>query len=104
MEERSLLIRRLSTGSVFRIIAAGSFFSMIPLTIFFGILALFGLDTIKWNNAPIHGVSGLLLSPLLGVFMAAFFTAFGGVALAFGLWLYSKFRPLRLRVVEESGT
>ena len=67
MEERSLSIRRLSTGSVFRIIAAGSFFSMIPLTIFFGILALFGLDTIKWNNAPIHGLSGLLLSPLLGV-------------------------------------
>jgi hypothetical protein len=41
------------------------------------------------------------VSPLLGVMMAAFFTAFGGVALAFGLWLYSKFRPLRLRIVEE---
>jgi len=40
--------------------------------------------------------------------MAAFFTAFGGVALAFGLWLYSKFRTLKLRIIEDvassSGT
>jgi hypothetical protein len=103
MEERNISIRRLSTGSVFRIVAAGSFLSLIPLTIFFGVLALFGLDTIRWNNSPVHGVSGFLLSPLIGIFMAAFFTAFGGVALAFGLWIYSKVRPLRLRIVEDSA-
>jgi|ERR1700722_2686338 len=101
MDERTLIIRRLSTGSVFRIVAAGSLLSMVPLAVFFGILAIFGLDTIKWNNQPIHGIAGLLVSPLLGIMMAGFFTAFGGIALAFGLWLYSKFRPLRLRVVEE---
>jgi hypothetical protein len=102
MEERTLLVRRLSTGSVFRIVAAGSFFSLVPLVLFFGILALFGLNTIKWNNKPIYGLSGLLVSPLIGIIMAAFFTAFGGVALAFGLWLYSKFRPLKLQVVEDA--
>jgi hypothetical protein len=101
MDERTLVIRRLSTGTVFRIVAAGSFLSLVPLAIFFGVLAIFGLNTVKWNNQPIHGLAALLVSPLLGVMTAAFFTAFGGVALAFGLWLYSKFRPLRLRIVEE---
>jgi hypothetical protein len=103
MEERSVVIRRLSTGSVFRVVAAGAFFSLIPLALFFGVLALFGLNTVKWNNQPIYGISGLLVSPLIGAMLAAFLTAFGGLALAFGLWLYSKVRPLRLRFIEDSS-
>jgi hypothetical protein len=93
MEERTIVIRRLSTGSVFRLVAAGAFFSLIPLAVCFGILALFGLSTIKWNNQPIYGISGLLVSPLIGTMLAAFLTGFGGLALVFGLWLYSKVRP-----------
>jgi hypothetical protein len=77
MEDRTLIIRRLSTSSVFRIVAAGTFFFFIPLAVLFGVLALFGLNT------------GLL-------------TAMGGFALACGLWLYSKFRPLRLRLIEDA--
>jgi hypothetical protein len=103
MEDRTIVIRRLSTGSVFRVVAAGAFLSLVPLCIFFGVLALFGLNTIRWNNEPIHGIRGLLLSPLVGILMATFFTAFGGTALAFGAWLYSKFRPIKLRVYEDSG-
>jgi|SRR5580704_7644370 hypothetical protein len=102
MEERTLVIRRLSTGSVFRVVAAGAFFSLIPLALLFGVLALFGLDTVRWNNQAMHGISGLLVSPLIGLMLAAFFTAFGGVALAFGLWIYSRVRPLRLRFIEDS--
>ena len=87
MEERTLIIRRLSTGSIFRIVAAGTFLSLVPLAVCFGILAAFGLNTIRWNNQPIYGVSGLLLSPVIGLMLAAMLTAMGGVALAFGLWL-----------------
>jgi hypothetical protein len=101
MQERTILVRRISTGSVFRIVAAGSFLSLVPLTVFFGILSIFGLDTIKWNNHPVHGIAGLLVSPFLGMMMAAFFTAFGGISLTAGLWLYSKFRTLKLRVMAE---
>ena len=93
MEERTLIIRRLSTGSIFRIVAAGTFLSLVPLAVCFGILAAFGLNTIRWNNQPIYGISGLLLSPVIGLMLAAMLTAMGGVALAFGLWLYSKFGP-----------
>jgi hypothetical protein len=102
LEERTIIIRRLSTGCIFRIVAAGTFVSLLPLAVFFGILALFGLNTVRWNNQPIHGVAGLLLSPVIGLMLAATLTAMGGVALAFGLWLFSKFRPLRLRLVEDS--
>jgi hypothetical protein len=102
--ERTLTIRRLRTGSIFRIVAAGIFLSVVPLFVFFGVLAAFGLNTVKWNNVPILGIKGLLVSPLMGIFAAALFTAFAGVGMGFGLWFYSKFRPLTLRVVEDEIT
>ncbi|MGD0494320.1 MAG: hypothetical protein ABSC32_22600 [Steroidobacteraceae bacterium] len=102
MEDRTLIIRRLSTSSVFRIVAAGTFFFFIPLAVLFGVLALFGLNTIRWGNQPIYGISGLLLSPVIGLVLAGLLTAMGGFALACGLWLYSKFRPLRLRLIEDA--
>ncbi|HEY2676202.1 MAG TPA: hypothetical protein VGI65_04480 [Steroidobacteraceae bacterium] len=103
MEERTLVIRRLSTGSIFRLVAAGAFLSIVPLCVFFGVLALFGMNKIRWNNEPIYGIRGLLLSPLFGILMAAIFTGIGGAALALGSWLYSKFRPLKLRVYEDGS-
>jgi hypothetical protein len=101
IEERTVLIRRFRTGSVFRLVAAGCFFSLVPFTLLMGVLSLFGLRTINWNNAPVLGMKGFLFSPLLGVFIAAIFTAFGGVGMAFGLWIYSKIRPLKLQILEE---
>ena len=73
LEERTWVIRRFSTGSVFRVVAAGAFFSLIPLALFFGVLAMFGLNTVKWNNQPIYGFSGLLVSPFIGVMLFAAF-------------------------------
>jgi len=68
-----------------------------------GIFALFGFHTVTWNHQPITGVAGLLASPLIGAFVATVFTALFGVCLTFGLWLYSKMRPLTLQVVEDSA-
>jgi len=99
--ERTLSIRRFRTGSIFRIVAAGCFFCLVPLCILMGILALFGLDTLSWNNQPIHGWRGFFAAPFIGLFVAAVFTAFGGVGLSVGLWLYSKFRPLSLRALVD---
>ena len=99
--ERTLAIRRLRTGSIFQLVAAGLFCSVVPLFVFFGVLATFGLNTVKWNNVPIYGIKGLLVSPLMGILAAALFTAFAGLGMGFGLWLYSKFRPLTLRVLED---
>jgi hypothetical protein len=100
--DRTIIVRRLRTGSVFRILAAGIFFSIVPLFVFFGILAAFGFNTLRWNNVPVFGIRGLLLSPVMGLAAAAIFTVFAGVGVSFGLWLYSKFRPLTLRILEET--
>jgi hypothetical protein len=69
---------------------------MIPLGVLFGVLALFGFNTVSWNGQPLHGFGGLIGGPLMGAFMALSFTAILGSAAALGLWLYSRFRPISL--------
>jgi hypothetical protein len=102
-DDREMTIRRLRTGSVFRIVAAGTFFSLVPLCVLMGVLSLFGMSTVQWNNQPVVGVKGLLLSPLIGLIMAATFTAIGGAGLSLGLWLYSKVKPFRIQMLVDGA-
>jgi hypothetical protein len=102
-KEQTVSVRRFRTGSVFRIAAAGIFFSIVPFFILMGVLALFGISSVKWNGAPVYGINGLLASPLMGLFAAALFTGFGGVGMAFGLWLYSKLKPLSLTFLVDAA-
>jgi hypothetical protein len=90
--------RRLSVGSVYKLWLIGLSVSMVPLGILCGILALFGFNTVTWNQQPLHGIAGLAGGLLIGIGIALLFTAFLGSAAAFGLWLYSRFRPLTLLV------
>src|SRR3982750_4368038 len=103
-EDHSIEIRRIRTGSVFRIVAAGTFFSITPFFILMGVLAAFGMDSLKWNNQPIVGLKAILAGPFMGLFAAALFTALIGLMLSLGLWLYSKFRPLSIRVLLEGAS
>jgi hypothetical protein len=100
-QERTISARRLRTGTIFRLAAAGLFFSIIPFFVLMGILALFGLNSVKWNNVPIYGVKALLVSPLMGVFAAALLTAIVGVGMSFGLWVYSRLYRMELRVLVD---
>lgn len=101
---RSMTIRRIKTGSIFRLLAASFFCSLIPFSILMGILGFFGFDTLSWNNQPLHGVTALVASPFIGVFIAAIFTGFIGLLIAFGLWIFSKFRPIKIEVLVEDGS
>jgi hypothetical protein len=102
-ELRSLMVRRIKTGSVFRIVAAASFSSLIPFCILMGIFGFFGFNTLTWNNQPVHGVMAIIASPFIGVFMAILFAGVFGLLSAFGLWLYSKIRPIKIEVLIEDG-
>ena len=53
VSDRELVIQRLRTGSVFRLVAAGTFCSIVPFFTLMGVLALFGMDSLKWNNVPV---------------------------------------------------
>jgi len=99
---RILSIRRLGTGSVFRLAAIGFSCSLIPFALLMGVFALFGFHTVSWNQQPITGVEGLLASPFIGLFLAVLFTIFIGTFLSLGLWIYSKIRPLALQVFEDA--
>lgn len=84
---------------MFRLVAAGAFCSLVPIFVLMGILAAFGMDSLSWNNEPVNGLKAFLLSPVMGALASAIVTALAGSAFAFGLWLYSKFRPLTLRII-----
>ena len=99
--QRAVTIRRLSIGSVFRLVAIGCFGSMVPFAVLMGVFALFGFHTVTWNHQPVIGLSGLSASPFIGVFVAALFTIFMGVFLSVGLWLYSKLRPVTIIIFED---
>ena len=93
---QQLLVWRLSTGTVFKLVGLGLVCSMVPFAFLMGLLAMFGADTLTWNDQPKTGISALLISPFIGVFVAAIFSAIGGCAMSFGLWAYSMFRPVSL--------
>jgi hypothetical protein len=103
-EVTTLALRRIKIGSIFRLVAVGLFFSFVPLCVLLGVFALFGFETVTWNDEPMTGIKGLFMSPIVGAFVASVFTACLGSSLSFGLWLYSRWRPLKVQVIltEES--
>jgi len=89
-------IQRLSAGTVFKLVAVGLACSLLPLCILFGVLAAFGAQTITWNGQHLTGVSGLAMSPVIGLMITGIGTVLLGSACAFGLWLYSLVRPISI--------
>jgi hypothetical protein len=90
---QKITILRLSTSSVFKLIWWGFVCSMIPLALVAGLLAMFGAETLTWNDKPATGISGLILGPLIGLFVAGIFTAVIGAFISAGLWICSFIRP-----------
>lgn len=97
--EQVLVVRKVKAASIYKLLLCGLLVAFIPLGLVLGISGLFGADTVKWNNQPIHGVAALFVGPALSVFMALFFTGFLGTLTTVGLWLLSCFRPISIRVV-----
>jgi hypothetical protein len=95
---KEIIVQRVSTGTLFKLAGLGLTLTLIPFSILMGCLALFGASTVTWNEQPLTGVAGLLASPFIGAFVTGVFTIFLGACMALGLWLYSSFRPLTLRV------
>jgi len=94
-------VKRLSAGSTFKIIAIGLLATLVPFSSIIGLFALFGANTITWNKEQLHGITAFISSPFIGVMIALIFTLFIGSFVAFGLWIYSKWRPLTLLVKRD---
>jgi hypothetical protein len=99
---QKILVKRLRTGSIYKLAAIGTAAGGIPVCMIFGLLASADLMTLNWNGQPVSGPKALLVGPLMGVLFALVGTALFGSAVALGLWLFSKFRPLELEYEETS--
>jgi len=64
-----LKLERLYVGSIYQLVFVGLSCSLFPAGVAFGLLAMFGFNTVSWNGQPVHGLAGLLLGPALGVIM-----------------------------------
>jgi hypothetical protein len=97
---KTITIRKLSTGTIFKLIAIGNLCSIIPFSLLMGILAFFGAETVTWNDKQLVGLEGLIASPFIGLFISFIFTAFFGILVSFGLWVFSKFRTIQIDIKE----
>lgn len=96
-----LTVRRLSTGSIYKLIFIGLMTAMLPLGLLMGVLAWIGFDTVSWQGLPVAGPVGVLVGLFAGLWVALTFTAMMGSLTALGLWLYGRFRPLQLFIVAD---
>ena len=69
-----------------------------------GLLSTFGWGSVKMNGHALTGLSGLVLSPLVGLMLAMVLTAIVGSLVALGLWVYSLLRPMLLSYWQSSET
>lgn len=89
--------RRLSTGSVFRLLAIGNLCGAVPLFTLAGIGAFFGFTTLTLNGRSIVGPGALIIGPSMGLAFALMATFVGGAVIWLGLWVYSRVATLTLR-------
>ena len=93
-----LEFQRIGAGSVYKLVFTGFVCGFLPLCIIFGVLALFGMNTVTLNGQPVTGPSALILGPLLGVILSLVFTAIFGSIIALGLWIFARFKPMDIYV------
>ena len=89
-------VRRISAPTIYKVLFLGSAFSVFPYGALMGVLSLFGLNTVTWNGAHVHGFWGLVTGTLIGVLFVLVLTLAVGSACAIGMWIYSKFEPISI--------
>jgi len=94
--------RGLKGTNIFKIIFIGYLFSLGPLMLIMGFLSIFGVTTITLGNSNLTGIEGFLGSILLVFLFPAIFAGISWLFIAFGLWLYTRFRTLK--IIYKSAT
>jgi uncharacterized membrane protein YdbT with pleckstrin-like domain len=92
--------RRLSNGSLFKLIFVGASISLLPFFTLCGIASIFGANTVRVNDSPVTGPVGLVAALILYPVFALGFSCVAWLIGAFGLWIYSKFRRLEIELVD----
>lgn len=97
---QNLTIKRLSLGSIFKLTLIGLVVGLLPLMIVFGIMGVFGMETVKWEDEPVTGPAALIAAPLIGLLIAVIFTILLSPVMWLGQWLYAKYKSVTIRYEE----
>ncbi len=52
-------VKKISAGTVFKLIATGLTFGFLPLFILFSVMGAFGVEVLTWNEEPVIGVKAI---------------------------------------------
>ena len=96
-----LEIKRLSFGSLFKILFIGMLLPIFLFGLACGIAALFGANTVTINNVNVYGIQGLLAGMVIGLILPAIFALLFSLILSIGLWVYSLFKPIVISYKEK---
>lgn len=89
---QSFQVRKVSTGSIFKLVFVGLVCSL-PVTF----LALSLLSLWSGANVQVNGqASSWMASPVTGLILALLMSLFVGALMSLGLWIYARFAVLRL--------
>jgi len=92
---QSVRVRKVSTGSIFKLVFLGLACSL-PLTfLVLSLLSLWGYGHVQVNGKA----SSWIASPVTGLILALFLSLFVGALMSLGLWIYARFGVLRLDLV-----
>ena len=92
--------KKLSKGSLFKLIFIGFSIPLLPFMILCGIASIFGADTVKVGNKPITGIMGLIASLIMYPIFCIIFSSMMWLSSALGLWIYSMFRKIELEFLD----
>ena len=95
----TITVKRLRSGTIFKLLMLGNLVFFLPLSLLAGVLSIFGMSTITWNDQIVTGLPALVVSPLSGALFALVISALGWISVFIGLWIYSAFRPLQLEFI-----
>jgi hypothetical protein len=102
--QKSIIIRRFTVGTLFKIVALGCSIFLMSFAVLMGVFASLGAHTLHWNREAVTGVSGLVLSPFLGATLTVIFTLFGWLGFAVSFWIFSKFGRLRVDYICDEAS
>ena len=94
-----ILAQRLGTGTIFKLVGIGLSLSVLPFTVLTSLVSVIsGASFGTFNGVELTGFGGFVSSLIWAVIALGICTGVFGCLIAFGLWVFSWIRPIKLSV------
>jgi len=96
---QTITLRRIKAGSLFKLVFLATATVIVPLFLFFGLLALFGANTVSVAGEHVTGIKGLVSAVIMAPLFVIIFSLFAWFGAYVGIRCWGLFRPLSLEYV-----